>query len=97
MRGLHTNLLGLSALNLAMRVDATTYIASNIQEFAHLGNSGKEYEIKLKPNAKLHNLFTLPLPLHEKVRQGLDRMESLGVILHVGEPTMWCTGMIVVL
>ena len=107
VRGLRTNLLGLSAitaLNLAVRVDTTSDIGSSIREdypslFQGLGNLGEEYEIKLKPDAKPHNLCTprfVPLPLREKVRQELDRMESLGVISRVDEPTMWCAGMVVV-
>ena len=76
----------------------------NIQEqypslFRGLGNLGEEYEIKLKPDANHHNLFTprfVALPMREKVRQELERMESLGVISQVDEPTTWCAGMVVV-
>ena len=107
-RGLRTNLLALSAitaLNLAVRVDAATDIGSNIREeyaslFQGLGNLGEEYEIKLKPDATPHNLCTprlMPLLLREKVRHELDRKELLGVISQVDEPTRWCTGMVVVL
>ena len=105
VQGLRRNLLGLSAitaLNLAVRVDATSI--DNMQEeypslFRGLGNLGEEYEIKLKPDAKPHNLCTprfVPLPLREKVRQELERMESLGVISRIDEPTEWCAGMVVV-
>ena len=38
----------------------------------------------------------VPLPLREKVLQELNRMESMGVISKVGEPTAWCAGMVVV-
>ena len=36
------------------------------------------------------------LPLKAKVREELDRMEKLGVIRKVEEPTPWCAGMVVV-
>ncbi len=38
----------------------------------------------------------VPLPLREKVREELDRTESMGVISKVTEPTAWCLGMTVV-
>ena len=67
--------------------------------FSGLGNLGDEYEIQLKPDAKpyaLHTPRSVPLPLRDKVRKELERMESLGVISKVDEPTEWCAGMVVV-
>lgn len=64
--------------------------------FSGLGNLGEEYEIYLKPDAVPHSLYTprhVPLPLRPKVQ---DRMEALGVISKVDEPTPWCAGMVVV-
>ena len=58
-----------------------------------------EYEIRLKPDAKPHALFTarhVPIPLREKVRTELQRMEDLGVISKIDQPTPWCAGMVVV-
>lgn len=100
------NLLGLPAitsLNMAAMVDVTT-VQSNIMEefptvFEGLGNLGEEYEIKLKPDAKPHALFAarnVPLPLRKKVQEELRRMESMGVISKVEEPTPWCAGMVVI-
>ena len=43
----------------------------------------REYEIKLKPDARpyaLHTARTVSLPLCTKVKEELDKMESLGVI-----------------
>ena len=61
-------------------------------------NLGGEYTIKLKPDAKPYSLFTprhIPLLLHPKVKEELEKMESMGVISRVDEPTEWCAGMVV--
>ena len=61
-------------------------------------NLGEEYEIKLKPDAKPYAIYSLrnvPLPLTKRVQE-LNRMESMGVISKVEEPTPWCAGMVVV-
>ena len=105
--GLKTNLLGLpaiSAMNLAVRMDATFEEKTGIPQkfpsvFQGLGNLGEEYEIKLKPDAKPYSLFAprhIPLPLRPKVQEELTRMESIGVISKMDEPTSWCAGMVVV-
>ena len=109
---LKTNLLGLlsiSALHLAARVNSTTCYVTTTEEiikrkfpkvFTGLGNLGDEYDIKLRPDAKPYSLFTprhVPLPLHPKVMEELDRMEREGVISKVREPTPWCAGIVVVL
>ena len=110
VEGLKNNLLGLpaiTALNLAARVDMTSDCdptASTFREkfpevFEGLGNLGEEYEIKLKPDAKPYSIYTprhVPLPLRTKVRDELSRMESMGIISKVDEPTPWCAGMVVV-
>ena len=38
----------------------------------------------------------MPIPMRKKVKEELDRMESMGVITTVSEPTPWCAGMVVV-
>ena len=56
-------------------------------QWQHLG---EEYEIKLKEDAKLlflHIARNVPLPIHRKVQNELRRMESLGVISPVSEPS----------
>lgn len=63
-----------------------------------LGRVQKPYTIKLKPDAKPFSLKVprrVPLPLMGKVKEELDRMEGLGVISRVDEPTDWCCGMVV--
>lgn len=105
VKNLSTPLLGLpaiSALGLLVRVNAvsmdtlkTTYpkLCDGLGEVQH------PYHIKLKPNAVPYSLKTprrIPIPLMGKVKEELQRMEELGVITRVEEPTDWCAGMVVV-
>ncbi|CAM4728520.1 unnamed protein product [Leuciscus chuanchicus] len=63
-----------------------------------LGRVQNPYTIKLKPDAKPFSLKVprrVPLPLMGNVKEELDRMEGLGVISRVDEPTDWCCGMVV--
>ena len=100
VKGLKTNLLGLlaiTALELAVQMDSTTEQMTDIQRrypfiFQGLGNLRKEFEIHLKPGAVPRSLFTprhVPLPLQPKVQDELNRMELIGVISKVDEPTSW--------
>ena len=103
---LTTNLLGLpaiTALHLAARIEEThteTDITKHFPKvFKGLGNLGEEFVIKLKPDATPYALFTprhVALPLRPQVERELTRMESMGVISKVNEPTPWCAGMVVV-
>ena len=105
--GLKTNLLGLPAitsLNLAARINNLNALQDEVLDqfpsvFQGLGTLGEEYEIQLKSDAKPFSLYTtrnVPLPLRQNVLQELNRMESIGVISKVDQPTPWCTGMVVV-
>ena len=38
----------------------------------------------------------VPIPLLPKVKEELQRMENMGVITKIDEPTEWCAGMVVV-
>ncbi|KAI3374568.1 hypothetical protein L3Q82_021135, partial [Scortum barcoo] len=62
-----------------------------------LGMVQKPYTIKLKPDAKpsLKVPRRVPLPLMGKVKKELERMEKIGVISRVEQPTDWCCGMVV--
>ena len=107
VRGLKTNLLGLPAimaLKIAARTDAVIDQKTQLFEkypsaFTGLASFGEEYSIKLKNDAKPHVLFTprqVPLQYQSKIQKELERMESLGVISKVDEPTPWCAGMVAV-
>ena len=108
VRGLSNNLLGLPAiqnLRLIRKIDSTTTTpTSKIHEqfskvFKGLGTLGEAYKIQLKEDAKPFSLYTprnVPLPLRNLVKAELERMEQLGVISPVDQPTPWCAGMVVV-
>ena len=64
-----------------------------------MGTFKSEYTIRLKPDATpfaIHTPRKVALPLCEEVEKELRRMEKLGVISKVSEPTPWCAGMVVV-
>ena len=99
--------LGLPALivlRLISQIDSVEDTKDHILEefpalFRGLGNLGEEYHIKMREGLRLYALFTprnVPIPLRTKVKEELDRMEELGVITKVTEPTPWCAGMVVV-
>ncbi|KAL7883346.1 hypothetical protein SRHO_G00010040 [Serrasalmus rhombeus] len=106
--GLTKALLGLpaiEALSLVHRIDAVTQqhtpnlVAAYPSVFSGLGLLQKPYHIEVEKDATQYALSTprrVPLPLRDKVKEELDRMESMGVISKVSSPTEWCAGMVVV-
>ena len=107
VKGLNNNLLGLpavTALHLIARLCSTTYDKTIVQEkypelFTGLGKLGDDYEIKLRTDARPHALFTprkVPLPLRNKVKAELEKMEQMGIISKIENPTEWCAGLVVV-
>ena len=108
VRGLQSNLLGLPSivsLELVKRVCATGVepeLVADIKAcfpkvFNGLGTMGEEYTIKLQEGAKPHAIYTprnVPLSLRDKAEKELQRMEELGVIEKVTEPTPWVAGMV---
>ena len=69
------------------------------QLFRGLGKFDSEYTIHLEEGAKPFALTTprrVPISLMKAVNKELERMEELGVIAPVTEPTDWCAGMVVV-
>ena len=60
---------------------------------------GEEFHICLKEGATPYSEYTarvVAIPLKQKVKAELERMERLGVISPVTEHTPWCSGMVVV-
>ena len=67
--------------------------------FKGLGTITGEYHISLQDGAKPFAISTprrIPLPLIPKVKQELERMEAMGVITRVEQPTDWCAGIVLV-
>jgi hypothetical protein len=67
--------------------------------FSGLGKLEGAYKIELQGDAKPFAITTprqVPLPLMSKVKEELTRMQNLGVIKPVDQPTDWCAGMVVV-
>ena len=64
-----------------------------------MGKLKGSYQIKLKDDAHPYILQAprrVALPLLPKVKVELQRMEALGVISKIEEPTEWCAPMVVV-
>lgn len=105
VNGLSKPLLGRPAiekLDLVKRVASVKskdYVTRYPALFKGLGKLNGEYEIRLRSDSKPVAVSTprrIPLPLLDKVEVELKRMESLGVISPVDEPTDWCAGLVVV-
>lgn len=105
--GLSKPLLGLpaiEALHLIQRIEEVRdaqedFKASYPTVFKGLGCLRGSYTIELERNATPYALSTprrVPIPLRGAVREELDRMEVMGVISKVTQPTDWCAGMVVV-
>lgn len=107
-KGLSKSLLGqpsISSLGLIKRVatvDGSNPLSPKDQFpslFRGLGRLEGEYTIELRDDARPYALTTprrVAIPLLKSVRQELNRMEELGVIAKVNQPTEWCAGMVVV-
>lgn len=100
----HPPLLGfpaIQALGVIQFVDnvATPAVLRRDSLFEGLGELKEEYVIRLRPGAKPFALSVprrVPIPLHDVVREELQKLESEGVIRKVDHPTDWCAGMVVV-
>lgn len=67
--------------------------------FTGLGRLEGNDQMRLKENAVPYALPTprrVPIPLSEKVKEELKRMEEMGVISKMEKPTEWCAGVVVV-
>ena len=93
----------IEALNLVARVNTVNRseaISSKYPAlFTGLGLLEGEYQIQLRGNTTPFALTAprqVALPLLPTVKRELERMEELGVISKIDEPTDWCAGMVVV-
>lgn len=67
--------------------------------FTGLGEMAQPYNIELEPDAAPFAISTprrVALPLLPKVKDELDKLQELGVIRPVTEPTEWCAPIVVV-
>ena len=108
VENLETPLLGRSAclaLDTVAKVGTVTQSADDMKErfpnvFSGLGCMDGEYETKLTPSHEPFNQTTtprrVPIPLLPKVKNELDRIETMGVIEKVDAPTEWCSHIVVV-
>lgn len=101
---LKTSLLGrpaIEALGIVAKVADVTdnsYKHQFPQLFSGLGRFEGEYTIELDSNSTPFSLSVprrVPIPLLPAVKTELQRMEELGVITRVDQPTDWCAGMVV--
>ncbi|CAB3984367.1 Transposon Ty3-G Gag-Pol poly, partial [Paramuricea clavata] len=99
----------IDALNLVQKVETIQDDESRLIEdevkstypnlFKGLGEVDGDFSIKLKPDSKPFALTTprrVAIPLLNKVKAELEKIENLGVISKVYVPTEWCAGMVVV-
>ena len=92
----------IESLNLITRIDSVdkdSCRAKHPELFTSLGSLKGEYKIKLKPNSVPFALTTPRRVAHSlmpRVREELERMEKIGVITKISEPTEWCAGIVVV-
>ena len=108
VRSLRRPLLGrpaIESLKLLKRINTIVGMTDNsIKQqfpklFTGLGKLQGDYHICLKPGAKPYTLSTpcqVAIPLLPQVKKELTRMEQLGVIEKIEEPTEWCAGLVVV-
>ena len=97
VQGLHQQLIGrpaIEALGLIVRAGAiATHIPDPIDRFPKLFNGlGKLNSIQLRDDAQPFSLSVprrVAIPLMRPVKEELKRMERLGVIVKVEEPTDW--------
>ena len=106
VRRLRRALLGrpaIESLGLIRRLNAVQTKTDLVRDFPKLfqglGKLEEDYKIQLKEDAKPHALTTpwrVAIPMLPKVKAELERMERMGVVSRVQEPTEWCAGMVVV-
>ena len=98
-------ILGLKSclrLNLIKRVDSIDVLPSYLSNFedcfGELGTLKKEYHIVMDPNVTpvIDACRKVPVALRDRLQKELVRMEKLGIITPVTEPTDWVSSMVMV-
>lgn len=88
-------------MNLVRRVEETVRSTGHLKAYGEHGTLKTEpVRIQLKDNAQpyaVHTARRVPLPMLQKVREELQRMERNGIIERVTQPTDWCAPMVPVL
>ncbi|XP_063063818.1 uncharacterized protein K02A2.6-like [Engraulis encrasicolus] len=89
-------------MNLVRRVEeAACSSAGHLQAFGEHGTLKTDpVRIQLKENAQpyaTHTARRVPIPMLQKVKEELERMEGNGIIERVTQPTDWCAPMVPVL
>lgn len=83
-----------------VRQETSTGIPLKYPElFKGLGKIDKPYKITLDEEAKPFSVAAprrLPLPMKEKVKEELERLQEQEVIVPVSEPTDWCAPIVVI-
>ena len=105
VENLRNNLLGLPAIRALQVLEQVGEIQDDsvVQQypeiFKGLGTFKTDYTIRLKPDATPFAIYVprrVALPQRPEVEKELQRMQQLGVISKVSEPTPWCAGMVIV-
>lgn len=107
VKGLRLPLLGKPAIEALKIVSLVHNLHTSTDEipdkfpqvFQGLGKLDGEHSIDLKEDARPYAVTTprrVPLPLIDKVKEELAKMEEQGVISKIDKPTDWCAPMVVV-
>jgi hypothetical protein len=108
VQGIDQGLLGLGdciKLNLIKRVDRVevdeakrNIIKGNRDLFSGTGNLPLTHEITLKEGAQpiIHPCRRVPISLHKKLKETLDRLESDDIVQKVTKPTDWVNSLVIV-
>ena len=101
-RRLHGPLLGIPAIEALGLVQRVSSVSDDITQlfpklFQGLGKLEGNYKMKLCEDAGPFSLTPRRVEiLLPKVKAELERMQALGVISRIEEPTDWCAGMVVI-
>lgn len=97
-------LLGKPAIEKLQLITCLNYVSHTVNPkkefpslFTGLGTLPGKYVIRLQDGATPFALCSprrIPIPVYEKTKKELERMEQTGVISRADEPTQWCAPMV---